>query len=128
MALTRRLALFFVIIALMPFWAGAQQDDAALREAIRADIMNDPRSSSMTEAEVEAMVDALAVEAQEQGAASDYLEARNSTFNTPEIPVYDPPLLSTSNALAIAALALLLVLGGVATFLIRNRRKAQPTE
>ncbi|MBL8158174.1 hypothetical protein JNK62_01405 [bacterium] len=128
MALTRRLALFFVIIALMPFWAGAQQDDAALREAIRADIMNDPRSSSMTEAEVEAMVDALAVEAQEQGAASDYLEARSSTFNTPEIPVYDPPLLTTSNALAIAALALLLVLGGVATFLIRNRRKAQPTE
>lgn len=129
MALTRRLALFFVIIALMPLWAGAQQqDDAALREAIRADIMADPRSSSMTEAEVEAMVNALAVEAQEQGAAEDYLEARNSTFNTPEIPVYDPPLLTTSNALAVAALALLLVLGGVATFLIRNRRKAQLTE
>jgi hypothetical protein len=123
MALTRRFALLFVVIALMPLWAGAQQDDAALREAIRADIMADPRSSGMTEAEVEAMVDALAVEAEEQGTAATYLEARNSTFGTEEIPVYEPPLITTSNALAIAALVLLLVLGGVTVFLIRNRNR-----
>lgn len=127
MALTRRFALLFVIIALMPLWAGAQSDDAMLREAIRADIMADPRSSSMTAAEIEAMVDALAVEAGEQGTAATYLEARNTTFGD-QAPVYEPPLISTSNALAIAAFALLLVLGGVAAFLIRNRRKGQEVQ
>lgn len=124
MALTRRIALLFVIIALMPLWVGAQEDDAALREAIRADIMADPRSSSMTEAEIEAMVDALAVEAEEQGTAATYLEARNTTFEVPQAPVYEPPLISPSNALAIAAVALLAVLAGVTAFLIRNRRKS----
>jgi hypothetical protein len=122
MALTRRFALLFVIIALMPLWASAQQDDATLREAIRADIMADPRSSSMTEAEVEAMVDALALEAEEQGTATTYLEARNTTFGD-NAPVYEPPLISTSNALVIAAVALLAVLGGAVAFLAHNRKK-----
>lgn len=127
MALTRRFALLFVIVALMPLWASAQQDDAMLREAIRADLTADPRSASMTEAEIEMMVDALAVEAEEQGTAATYLEARNTTFGD-QAPVYEPPLISTSNALAIAAAALIAVLIGVAAFLVHNRRKTPVVE
>jgi hypothetical protein len=118
MALTRRLALLFVIIALMPLWAAAQQD--ALRSAIRADIMSDPRSSEMSPTEIDALVEALATQAEAQGTAQDYLDSENSTFNeAAPAPVYEETY--TINTLALAIAALLLVLAAVTAFLVWHR-------
>ena len=126
MALTRRLALLFVIVALMPLWASAQQEDA-LRSAIRADIMSDPRSSEMSPTEIDALVEALATQAEAQGTAQDYLDSEQNTFNEPaSAPVYEETY--TINTLALAIAALLLVLAAVTAFLIwhRGNRSAAP--
>ncbi len=48
----------------------AQESDAELRATIRAAIMSDPRTSDLTEAEIEGMVDALVGEAEAQGVTS----------------------------------------------------------
>lgn len=122
MALTRRFAFLFIVIALMPLWTSAQEDNQALREAIRADITADARAAGMSEMEIETMVDALAAEAEEQGTAEEYLESKNNTFEQPEAPVYEEPLVN-QDSLAFGGLALLVVLAGVAYFLIRNRKR-----
>ena len=119
MALSRRWALIFLLVALMPFLAFAQEEDT-LRSTIRADIMNDPRSSEMSPTEIDALVNALAAQAQEQGTAQDYLDSQNS-FKQQAPPVYQEPA-ATLNPLAIALLALVVVLAGVAIFLIWQRR------
>ena len=125
MALSRRWALIFVLAALMPFLAFAQEEDT-LRSTIRADIMSDPRSSEMSPMEIDALVNALATQAEAQGVAQDYLESQNSFDYAVEPPVYEE---STSlNPTAIAILALVIVVGGVALFLIwqRNVRRSMP--
>jgi hypothetical protein len=119
MALSRRFALLFVVVALLPLFAFAQQNDA-LRAAIRADIMSDPRSSEMSPTEIDAVVEALAAQAVEQGAAQDYIESENGTFNEPPpAPVYEETL--TLNTLAISIAILLLVLAFVTAFLVWHR-------
>lgn len=117
MALARRCALLLVI-AMLPLLAFAQEDQ--LRAAIRADIMSDPRSSEMAPAEIDAMVDALATQAEEQGVAQEYLDSENETFAAEEIPVYYPE--SPWDPMAIAILALVVVLAGVALFLLHHRK------
>ncbi len=117
MTLSRRWALIFVIAALLPLFAFAQQDE--LRAAIRADLQNDPRSANLSQAEIDAMVEALATQAEEQGSAQDYIDSENSTFGETAIPVYKEE--TTLNTLAISIAILLLVLAGVTVFLVWHR-------
>ncbi|MBI2612255.1 hypothetical protein HYW59_00350 [Candidatus Kaiserbacteria bacterium] len=69
---TRRGAAFLVaLILLMGFVTLAfAQDSTDLQATIRAAILSDPRSSGMTEEEIDAMVAALASEAEMQGVTS----------------------------------------------------------
>lgn len=129
MALTRTQFLAFLVAAFIPVLVFAQSDDA-LRTKIRADIMSDPRSSEMSPTEVDAMVDALAGQAEEEGVAADYMEASNSFDYAIEPPVYEGEETASSNPLGIALLSLFVVLAGVAGFLIwhRKRIRATPTD
>lgn len=105
----------------VPFFALAQTNDDALRAAIRADIMSDPRSSEMSPTELNALVNALAVQAEDQGVAAEYLDAQNSFEEDVEIPVYYPS--STTNPLAIA-IGFLVIVVIVVSALMLARRKA----
>lgn len=127
MTLARRWTLLFVIAALLPFFASAQQEDA-LRAAIRADIQSDPRSSEMSPTEIDALVEALAQQAESQGVAQDYLESEQNTFNEPApAPVYEEQV--TWNTLAIAIACLALVLVAVTLYLIWHRtRRSRASE
>ena len=60
----------FLIGAALPFIAYAQEGTSDLRATIRAALLSDPRSASLSEAEMEAMVSALADEAERQGVTS----------------------------------------------------------
>lgn len=122
MALVRTHFLAFLIAAFLPLLVFAQSDDA-LRTKIRADIMSDPRSSEMPPAEIETMVEALAGQAEEEGVAADYLEAANSFEYAIEPPVYVSEATSSQNPLMIALLALFVVVTGVVTLLIWQRRR-----
>lgn len=126
MTLSRRGILVFIVAALLPFFAFAQQEDA-LRAAIRADLMSDPRSSEMSPTEIDGLVEALAVQAEAQGTAQDYLDAQNSFEEAPP-PVYEEEP-ATWSPMAIAIFALVLVLACVATILIwhRNARRSTPS-
>ena len=115
-----RLGLTFLLF-LLPLFAFAQEGDS-LRAAIRADMMADPRSAEMSPTELDALVEALAARAEEQGVAGEYLEAQNS-FDAPfEAPVYEPPAVEY-DALSIAIGAFFLTLLGVWIFLAVQRKK-----
>ncbi|OGG57644.1 hypothetical protein A2765_05895 [Candidatus Kaiserbacteria bacterium RIFCSPHIGHO2_01_FULL_56_24] len=128
MTLSRAVVTLAIAAFLLPVLLFAQTSagsdtstgDAVLREAIRADLMKDPRSAQMSSAEIDVMVNMLAAQAQEQGTAQDYLDSQNS-FKQQAPPVYQEPA-ATLNPLAIALLALVVVLAGVAIFLIWQRR------
>ena len=122
MTLPRTFAALVAATFLLPVLVFAQSDDA-LRAKIRADIMSDPRSSEMPPAEIDAMVEALAGQAEEEGGAADYLEAANSFEYAIEPPVYVSEATSSQNPLMIALLALFVVVTGVVTLLIWQRRR-----
>ncbi len=114
---------FTFLISLFPLFAFAQGEDA-LQSAIRADIMSDPRSADMSPTELDALVDALASQAEEQGVAAEYLEAQNSFEETPfEAPVYEPLVTTPYDPLSLAIGAFFLVLLGVWIFLAVQRKK-----
>lgn len=122
MVLSRAVFAFFLIL---PLFASAQEEDA-LRAAIRADIMADPRSAEMSPTELDALVDALAARAEEQGSAQDYLEAQNSFDEVPfEAPVYEAPPATPYDALSLAIGALFIVIIGVWIFLAVQRKKRE---
>lgn len=131
MALTRTQFLAFLFAAFIPLLVFAQTDDS-LRTKIRADIMSDPRSSEMSPAEIDGMVEALAGQAEEEGVAADYMEASNSFDYAIEPPIYqgEEAASSSYDPLMIALLSLFVVLAGVAGFLIwhRKRMRATPTD
>lgn len=117
----------FAFLLVLPLFASAQEGDA-LRTAIRADIMADPRSAEMSPTELDALVDALAARAEEQGSAQDYLEAQNSFEEAPfEAPVYEAPPLAPYDALSLAIGALFIVIIGVWIFLAVQRKKRRDT-
>ncbi len=62
------LALSFAFMALAPSISLAQEDE--LHASIRAALMADPRTANMSEAELNAMVEIIAQQAQEQGITS----------------------------------------------------------
>lgn len=123
MAFVHRWALVCIVAMLLPHTTFAQED--ALRAAIRADIMRDPRSAEMSPTEINALVEALAMQAEDQGVAEEYLAAEQNTFDEPaEAPVYQETY--TLNTLSIAIAILVVVLLAVAVFLFTHRRKASP--
>lgn len=121
----------FILVAAFATIAYAQED-SDLRATIRAAILSDPRSASMTQEEIDAMVTALASEAETQGVTSEditwrpqdpatfdetqssqacgypaYLCALNDAFGFSGSPLIIPLLLGISSAL------LLFVIGSI---------------
>lgn len=131
MVLTRTQFLAFLFAAFIPLLVFAQTDDS-LRTKIRADIMSDPRSSEMSPAEIEQLVEALAGQTEEEGVAADYMEAGNSFDYAIEPPIYQGEETAPSpfDPLMIALLSLFVVLAGVTGFLIWHRKhmRAKPTD
>lgn len=84
-------SLLFVCIALVPAVSSAQQDD--LNATVRSAILSDPRSASMTSAEIDAMVEILSGQAQEQG-----VTAQDITWRPAE------PVVETSDTSACGSL------------------------
>ena len=99
-------------VLVLPFVACAQTDD--LRAQIRADILQDPRASQMSQVELENLIDALAVQAIKDGTADQYLESHNtfdysSLFPEPKAP--NPLVSFLTSPLALALLALSMPIG-----------------
>src|SRR3989344_3194487 len=126
MTLSRTMATLLVAMLLMPLLAFAQEEDI-LRSTIRADIMSDPRSAEMSPTEIDALVNALAMQAQEQGIAQDYLDAQSS-FEPVEAPIYEESASMMLTPLDIALLALIIILAGVVILVVlqRNARRSMP--
>lgn len=108
-------------LVLTPVLLLAQTDD--LRAQIRADILADPRSSQMSEAEIDALVQAIAAEAESTGISEEYMAARNSfeyetLFEPPQEPSKIMQILVSP--LSLAVLLLLLVLGAVVYYIVRK--------
>lgn len=116
-------------LILAPVIILAQSTD--LRAEIRADIEQDPRAREMTEAEIDALVEAIAQEAEQTGVAGDYLEAKNSfqyetLFEPPQEPSKIMQFLFSPIMLAI--LLLVLILGGVLYYIVRRGRASVPAD
>lgn len=126
MALSR--ATFMFLFVVFPLFAYAQDSEDALRAAIRADIMADPRSAEMSPTELDALIDALAARAEEQGSAAEYLEGQNSFEEAPfEAPVYEASAPVPYDALSLAIGVFSLVILGVWVFLAIERKKRRDT-
>ena len=70
---TRALSIVVAIIlacVAAPLVASAQESQDELRATIRAEILSDPRTAGLSEAEIDAVVDLLTQEAQKQGTTS----------------------------------------------------------
>ena len=125
----KKIAAAFLFAGFVPLMAFAQTAGEELRAQIRADLMQDPRASALSETEIGGMVNALATQAEEEGTADAYLEAQDSfdyssAFPPPEEPSFFARTLASPMALALALLLALLVAVGVYI----SRRKATPTE
>lgn len=55
------------VFAAVPLFAHAQAAGTTLRDAIRAELLSDPRSAGLSQAQLDAMTDILTGEAQRQG-------------------------------------------------------------
>jgi len=76
-----RIALpFFVALLLVctavPYFARAQENTSDLRTTIRAELLSDPRTSSLSQVQVDTLVDLLAGEAEKQGITSQDIQWR----------------------------------------------------
>lgn len=116
---------------IVPLLAFAQSDTETLRAQIRADLMQDPRSSEMTSMEFDAMVEEIATEAEESGAAADYLESQStfdysSLFTPPEEP--SALLQALISPLSLAVILLLIVLFAVTYYIIRRGKTPEAPE
>lgn len=107
------------IALLLPLVLFAQED--TLRATIRTDIMSDPRSTEMSPTEIDALVEALAQQAEAQGVDADYLETQSSFDEGYEAPVYEEEAVPY-NLLSLALVSLFVVLAGVIAFLAWQRR------
>jgi hypothetical protein len=114
-------AALLVALFALPIFVSAQTDIYA---QIRADLLSDPRTAELTEAEIDALVEALADEATETGVAEEYIEAKNvpdySGLFTESIPV--PVVGYNVSPLNIAVVFLSLVLLAVGIYVVRRGR------
>ena len=116
---------FIVALLLSPFAVAAQSDE--LRAQIRADLMQDPRTAALPAPELDALVAALANEAETSGAAATYLDAKTAptfTYDPPPVSDEHPLTLILSTPIMVAICALLAGIAGVV--LIMFRRRHQP--
>lgn len=65
-----------VVVAALPFLAHAQNASSELRSTIRAELLSDPRTSSLSQAQIDALVELLAGEAEKQGITSEDIQWR----------------------------------------------------
>lgn len=65
-----------VVIAVLPFVVTAQNTQSDLRATIRAELLSDPRTSSLSEAQIDVLVELLAAEAEKQGITSQDIQWR----------------------------------------------------
>src|SRR3989344_3033765 len=72
----RFLLVICVTIAVLPFVVNAQNVSADLRATIRAELLSDPRTSSLSGAQIDALVGLLANEAEKQGITSQDIQWR----------------------------------------------------
>ncbi|MDO8576067.1 MAG: hypothetical protein Q7R90_02000 [bacterium] len=72
----RFLLIACVVFAVLPFLAHAQNTSADLRATIRAELLSDPRTSSLSDAQIDALVSLLADEAEKQGVTSQDIQWR----------------------------------------------------
>ncbi len=118
-------ALTFTALAI-PAILFAQSDD--LHARIRADVMSDPRSAQMTQVEIDALVTALANQAEKDGTADDYLASKNtfdySTLFTAPKDASFMSLVTSPMVIALFSLGVILLL--VALYIIRNRAAPMP--
>lgn len=118
---------FLIALALwVPLAAFAQED--TLRAQIRADLMQDPRTAELSEAELDALVAALANEAEATGEAETYLDVKAAptfTYDLPPVSDETPLELIVSAPIVIAVCAFLAGVAGLVTFMIRQRRKSR---
>ncbi len=71
------LAVVFAVLCCLPIWSHAQTATSdQLRATIKAEISADPRSQTMTQAQINGLVDSLTVQAQKQGLTSSQLTYR----------------------------------------------------
>ena len=64
------------ILAVLPFLAHAQNTSSDLRATISAELLSDPRTSSLSQAQIDALVSLLAQEAEKQGITSQDIQWR----------------------------------------------------
>ncbi len=64
------------VVAVLPFLAHAQNTSADLRATIRAELLSDPRTSSLSDAQIDTLVSLLAGEAEKQGITSQDIQWR----------------------------------------------------
>ena len=79
MSRARSLLPLFILLALLvsvPFFVSAQNASSDLRATIRAELLSDPRTSSLSEAQIDALVGLLADEAEKQGITSQDIQWR----------------------------------------------------
>lgn len=108
-------------LLLVPFLAAAQED--ALRAQIRADLMQDPNTAQLSNTERDALVEALAQEAESNGEAGNYLDAQTAptfTYDAPPAPqsTLDAVL---SAPIVIAFFAFLAALASIVLFMLRRK-------
>jgi hypothetical protein len=80
------LAILMALSVVLPSPSHAQTqstDSAALQATIRAEILKDPRSSSLTSAQIDALVAALSSQAQKQGVTAQAIAYRPGAFVPP---------------------------------------------
>jgi hypothetical protein len=114
------------VLLLLPLLATAQSDD--LRAQIRADLLADPRTAELPPAELEALVAALADEAEATGEAETYLDAKKAPTFTYELPPSDttnPYVAILTAPIILAILALIAALLGVLFYMLRARGRAR---
>ena len=79
MSRARVLLPLFILLPLLvsvPFFVSAQNASSDLRATIRAELLSDPRTSSLSQAQIDALVSLLAQEAEKQGITSQDIQWR----------------------------------------------------
>lgn len=82
-------ALILVLAMLLPV-AFAQAQESALHATIRAQVLQDPRAATLSEAELEALITALAEGAEEQGMTVEEIEQRPLQPDGPALTSIEP--------------------------------------
>lgn len=110
-----------ILALLVPALLFAQGN--TLRSQIRADLTADPRSQQMSQAELDALVEAIATQAEADGSAAAYLDGQNSFDYSAEFAAAaaEEPVTSVNTSLILAVVALGIVLLSVALYIVRRK-------